>query len=163
MMKAVRTSETSVDNNFTRPSLMMEAVRTSETSVDNHFTRQYNPEDNSERLVTLLIFMPLVADHRGRVVITPASSSRGPGFKSHTWVRLLWQVLCGILPSQVWNGALCQETNTVPHVSQFIVHKTPFHSTLCIASCWQQQVSVGVHVLLRDFVPCGIMFVIVCN
>jgi ATP:corrinoid adenosyltransferase len=28
--------------------LMMEAVRTSETSVDNHFTRQYNPEDNSE-------------------------------------------------------------------------------------------------------------------
>jgi hypothetical protein len=29
-------------------SLMMEAVRTSETSVDNYFTRQYNPEDNSE-------------------------------------------------------------------------------------------------------------------
>jgi hypothetical protein len=26
-------------------SLMMEAVRTSETSVDNYFTRQYNPED----------------------------------------------------------------------------------------------------------------------
>jgi hypothetical protein len=28
--------------------LMMEAVRTSETSVDNHFTRQYIPEYNSE-------------------------------------------------------------------------------------------------------------------
>jgi hypothetical protein len=27
---------------------MMEAVRTSETSVDNHFTRQYISEDNSE-------------------------------------------------------------------------------------------------------------------
>jgi hypothetical protein len=27
---------------------MMEAVRTSETSVDNNFTRQYNPEDSSE-------------------------------------------------------------------------------------------------------------------
>jgi hypothetical protein len=27
---------------------MMEAVRTSETSVDNHFTRQYIPEDNSD-------------------------------------------------------------------------------------------------------------------
>jgi hypothetical protein len=26
----------------------MEAVRTSETSVDNHFTRQYIPEDKSE-------------------------------------------------------------------------------------------------------------------
>jgi hypothetical protein len=32
-------------------SLMMEAVRTSETSVDNHFTRQYNPEDSSEHHV----------------------------------------------------------------------------------------------------------------
>jgi hypothetical protein len=30
--------------------LMMEAARTSETSVDNHFTRQYNPEDSSEHL-----------------------------------------------------------------------------------------------------------------
>jgi hypothetical protein len=28
-------------------SLMMEAVRTSETSVDNYFTRQYIPENNS--------------------------------------------------------------------------------------------------------------------
>jgi hypothetical protein len=27
---------------------MMVAARTSETSVDNHFTRQYNPEDSSE-------------------------------------------------------------------------------------------------------------------
>jgi hypothetical protein len=36
-------------------SLMMEAVRTSETSVDNHFTRQYIPEDNSEH-----IFIPFV-------------------------------------------------------------------------------------------------------
>jgi hypothetical protein len=28
----------------------MEAARTSETSVDNHFTRQYNPEDSSEQI-----------------------------------------------------------------------------------------------------------------
>jgi hypothetical protein len=28
--------------------MMMEAVRSSETSVDNYFTRQYIPEDNSE-------------------------------------------------------------------------------------------------------------------
>jgi hypothetical protein len=27
---------------------MMEAARTSETSVDNYFTRQYIPEDSSE-------------------------------------------------------------------------------------------------------------------
>jgi hypothetical protein len=60
-MEAVRTSETSVDNHFTRQyipehnsdhpwssSLMMEAVRTSETSVDNHFTRQYISEHNSD-------------------------------------------------------------------------------------------------------------------
>jgi hypothetical protein len=39
---------------------MMEAVRTSETSVDNHFTRQYIPEDNSEHQsmsVCLVIFL----------------------------------------------------------------------------------------------------------
>jgi hypothetical protein len=29
---------------------MMEAVRTSEMSVDNQFTQQYNPEDSSEHL-----------------------------------------------------------------------------------------------------------------
>jgi hypothetical protein len=34
---------------------MMEAVRTSETSVDNHFTRQYNPEDSSEQLLVSLV------------------------------------------------------------------------------------------------------------
>jgi hypothetical protein len=33
--------------------MMMEAARTSETSVDNHFTRQYNPEDSSEQEVSL--------------------------------------------------------------------------------------------------------------
>jgi hypothetical protein len=31
--------------------MMMEAARTSETSVDNYFTRQYIPEDNSELVV----------------------------------------------------------------------------------------------------------------
>jgi hypothetical protein len=31
----------------------MEAARTSETSVDNYFTRQYIPEDNSELNIKL--------------------------------------------------------------------------------------------------------------
>jgi hypothetical protein len=43
---------------------MMEAVRTSETSVDNHFTRQYIPEDNSEdqthTLSTVYAILPLL-------------------------------------------------------------------------------------------------------
>jgi hypothetical protein len=34
---------------------MMEAVRTSETSVDNHFTRQYNPEDSSEQRASVFL------------------------------------------------------------------------------------------------------------
>jgi hypothetical protein len=33
---------------------MMEAARTSETSVDNYFTRQYIPEDDSELNSTLV-------------------------------------------------------------------------------------------------------------
>jgi hypothetical protein len=40
-------------------SLMMEAARTSETSVDNHFTRQYNPEDSSEHH-SVCLFVPTV-------------------------------------------------------------------------------------------------------
>jgi hypothetical protein len=40
---------------FWDSSLMMEAVRTSETSVDNHFTRQYIPEDNSEHPLVYLL------------------------------------------------------------------------------------------------------------
>jgi hypothetical protein len=56
MMEAVRTSETSVDNHFTRQYIpednsehqtVIVEVR-SETSVDNYFTRQYIPENNSE-------------------------------------------------------------------------------------------------------------------
>jgi hypothetical protein len=45
---------TAVLNNF-RPTVMMEAVRTSETSVDNYFTRQYNPENNSEQILGKLV------------------------------------------------------------------------------------------------------------
>jgi hypothetical protein len=37
---------------------MMEAARTSETSVDNHFTRQYNPEDSSEQVLHCLKNIP---------------------------------------------------------------------------------------------------------
>jgi hypothetical protein len=37
--------------------LMMEAAHTSETSVDNYFTRQYIPEDKSElQLIQLFAF-----------------------------------------------------------------------------------------------------------
>jgi hypothetical protein len=35
--------------------MMMEAARTSETSVDNYFTRQYIPEDKSELHKTLIL------------------------------------------------------------------------------------------------------------
>jgi hypothetical protein len=43
---------------------MMEAVRTSETSVDNHFTRQYNPEDSSEHLCRLFIIIIMCREAR---------------------------------------------------------------------------------------------------
>jgi hypothetical protein len=34
---------------------------TSETSVDNHFTRQYNPEDNSEQNITILVIVNVIS------------------------------------------------------------------------------------------------------
>jgi hypothetical protein len=52
----------------------MEAVRTSETSVDDHFTRQYIPEDNSEHFcetrsldtqMSAAIYFPLQKTRRG--------------------------------------------------------------------------------------------------
>jgi hypothetical protein len=46
-------------------SLMIEAVRTSETSVDNHFTRQYIPEDNSEHLSVVFFYVVLSCAGRG--------------------------------------------------------------------------------------------------
>jgi hypothetical protein len=52
MMEVVRISETSVDilhgSTSQKTILMMMVVRTSETSVYNNFTRQYIPEDNSD-------------------------------------------------------------------------------------------------------------------
>jgi hypothetical protein len=36
------------------------SVRTSETSVDNHFTRQYNPEDSSELYIHIWFFENVV-------------------------------------------------------------------------------------------------------
>jgi hypothetical protein len=61
---------------------MMEAVRTSETSVDNHFTRQYIPEDNSELIlcsdVTTLVGLSL----------TPLFPFRGVGItEQRKWKR----------------------------------------------------------------------------
>jgi hypothetical protein len=43
--------------------LMMEAARTSETSVDNYFTRQYIPEDKSE-LQALMGFPKIVNQNK---------------------------------------------------------------------------------------------------
>jgi hypothetical protein len=54
---------------------MMEAVRTSETSVDNNFTRQYIPEDNSEHYK----FNFSGTERRGGVVNTSASNWKVPG------------------------------------------------------------------------------------
>jgi hypothetical protein len=49
-------------------SLMMEAVRTSETSVDNHFTRQYIPEDSSERKLYFRCHIDFVYSHALRTL-----------------------------------------------------------------------------------------------
>jgi hypothetical protein len=44
---------TAVSEVHTASIIRDEAVRTSETSVDNYFTRQYSPQDNSEHHSTL--------------------------------------------------------------------------------------------------------------
>jgi hypothetical protein len=59
--------------------LMMEAVRTSETSVDNQFTRQYIPEDNSERSLETLCSH---VTHRFITVFTKAYYQHPAKFES---------------------------------------------------------------------------------
>jgi hypothetical protein len=44
----VRAASIIRDDEMRNSSLMIEAARTSETSVNNYFTRQYIPEDSSE-------------------------------------------------------------------------------------------------------------------
>jgi hypothetical protein len=59
------------------------AIRTSETSVDNHFTRQYIPEDNSEHYITnvlnvytLCFYLTQIAvANTGRYIITNTSTT----------------------------------------------------------------------------------------
>jgi hypothetical protein len=59
---------------------MMEAVRTSETSVDNHFTRQYNPEDSSEQyLFYVHVHRSFLSKNRLR--ISPAQVNTPHRFK----------------------------------------------------------------------------------
>jgi hypothetical protein len=46
---------------------MMEAVRTSETLVDNHFTRQYIPKDNSEH--NLILYYTKLLNLKSNIVV----------------------------------------------------------------------------------------------
>jgi hypothetical protein len=50
---------------------MMEAARTSETSVDNHFTRQYNPEDSSERIISSQNFFSSSVSRQNGISLEP--------------------------------------------------------------------------------------------
>jgi hypothetical protein len=54
-------------------SLMMEAVRTSETSVDNNFTRQYIPEDNSEHVHNSPPLVPIMSKTNPIYTLSPHS------------------------------------------------------------------------------------------
>jgi hypothetical protein len=79
--------------------VMMEAVRTSETSVDNHFTRQYIPEDNSEHNTPQC--SPIITFHSYAVQWTactaicgprrnrPVSEKNGRWPKSNCWISLI--------------------------------------------------------------------------
>jgi hypothetical protein len=65
---------------------MMEAVRTSETSVDNNLTRQYNPEDSSEQqLFGLLDYSKLIVR---RVRLKKLSNAAETGIQIVIWRRV---------------------------------------------------------------------------
>jgi hypothetical protein len=53
----------------------MEAARTSETSVDNYFTRQYIPEDKSELFFFALVVVLLTHEFFNSSVATSLNST----------------------------------------------------------------------------------------
>jgi hypothetical protein len=55
----------------------MKAVRTSETSVDNNFTRQYIPEDNSEHGLHIFLHSMWVLQLQGKAVPQHTYGSAG--------------------------------------------------------------------------------------
>jgi hypothetical protein len=70
---------------------MMEAACTSETSVDNYFTRQYIPEDNSELMQAVYTLVPYLFKMQFNIMLssTPVSLK---------WARLTFQLkICIIL------------------------------------------------------------------
>jgi hypothetical protein len=65
---------------------MMEAARTSETSVDNHFTRQYNPEDSSEQHKTMFV----VVVHRATLTKTVENKYHSDYQKLTSFLKAGW-------------------------------------------------------------------------
>jgi hypothetical protein len=71
----------------------MEAVRTSETSVDNYFTRQYIPEDNSELTCMICkqyVNMCIPDKYQDTWQTDPPSRQRGRHMTTHIQTYDFW-------------------------------------------------------------------------
>jgi hypothetical protein len=84
-------------------------------------------------------------ERHGRVVKTPTSYSGSPGLKSQSGDRLSWFFLWF---SSVRAGKFCGSTSILghnrllPHRFQFIIHLSPFNSTLYNLSHWKSVVKL---------------------
>jgi hypothetical protein len=85
------------------PSLMMEAVRTSETSVDNYFTRHYIPEDNSEQVISCLLNISFV--EKALRHVCPLSNIICSGMSPYTALRYHTHTSFGPHPASSSNSA----------------------------------------------------------
>jgi hypothetical protein len=79
--------------------MMMEAARTSETSVDNYFTRQYIPEDISEPQLFKLVFPDIFGENNKgnkisiffRQSMHNVSLTARPSSKAHRLARTVYE------------------------------------------------------------------------
>jgi hypothetical protein len=84
-------------------------------------------------------------ESHSRVVNTPDSYSGSPGFKSRPgyrlpWLRFPW--FSSVPPGEFRDSTLTLgHDRFLPNPSQFIVHLSPFHSTLHSATCWQSSLN----------------------
>jgi hypothetical protein len=165
---------------------MMEAVRTSETSVDNHFTRQYIPEDTPEHHTWGFVTALTTARYRSlcrasRIQSTPPkpialrsfmipSSHLNLGLPSGLFpsgfpTKTLYKCFPELLPSEYSNALFMRQIEWYYCLEQhlliyFLLEATdvpPFVLSRCL-SCWLILVLYFRALMCRISTQCNILY-----
>jgi hypothetical protein len=102
---------------------MMEAVRTSETSVHNYFTRRYIPEDNSELQVRndILFVLKIFSLDFLLKLLTPIPLNAWPSHPDYHKTDQLPRDVTGLDVVAALRGAACLWVSVIQHAATSLV------------------------------------------